>query len=132
MGRALRYLLDTHAILWWWINSPRLSAAMSRLIRDNRADVVVSAVCGWEIATKQRLKKLPELDQTVAEFLPYCADEGFDVLPISPAHALRGGSYPQSHGDPFDRVLAAQAELDGFVLVTKDEAFDDFPCMTRW
>jgi PIN domain nuclease of toxin-antitoxin system len=128
----VRLLLDTHTLLWWWNSDRRLSEPASALIGDSSATIHVSAATAWEIATKKRLGRLPELDRAVEEFLPFVQDEGFELIGISPDHALRAGSYEAAHVDPFDRLLAAQSELEDMPLVTRDPAFAAFPCETRW
>lgn len=132
MGRTLRLLLDTHVLLWWWNDDPRLGADRRALIADPGSQLVVSAVTAWEIATKVRIRKLPELSMSVQEVLPAIASQGMNLLAIEPAHAIRAGSYDAVHADPFDRILAAQSELESLPLVTRDPAFANFPCETRW
>ena len=94
--------------------------------------LLVSAASAWEIATKFRLGKLPQ-----AEVLLDTWDDALDrlkadQLPIDAAHARRAGLYAAAHRDPFDRLLAAQAEIVGVPLVTTDSAFIDFPISTIW
>jgi PIN domain nuclease of toxin-antitoxin system len=102
------------------------------MIQDRATTICVSAVTAWEVATKKRIGRLPELQRTVAEFLPFVVEEGFELIGISPTQALRAGGYEAAHADPFDRLLAAQSELEGMPLVTRDPAFAAFPCETRW
>lgn len=132
MGRSLTLLLDTHVLLWWWNEDPRLRASVRTLIVERQEKLVVSAVTAWEIATKARVKKLAELALPVQEVLPAIEAEGFELMAITPQHAIRGGSYAAAHADPFDRLLAAQSELENIPLVTRDSAFAAFPCETRW
>lgn len=128
----MRLLLDTHTLLWWWNKDKRLSASAQASILRSSNRILVSAASAWEVATKQRVSRLPELKRTVEEFLPFVEDEGFELIAISPEHAIRGGSYPAAHGDPFDRLLAAQSELEDAPLLTRDTAFEQFPCKTLW
>jgi len=127
----VRLLLDTHSLLWWWIDDRRLGAARD-IFTDAEVKLVVSAATAWEVATKVRIDKLPELATPVSEFLADVRAEGFDLLAILPEHAIRAGSYQAKHADPFDRILAAQSELEDLPLVTRDPAFAAFPCETRW
>lgn len=123
-------LLDTHALLWWATNDRRLSRKVKRLIADPRRTVVVSAVSGWEIATKVRLGKLT---WTAPESVDvYCVGQGFRQLQVTFAHAARAGSWPQDHGDPFDRMLAAQADIEGLPLATNDPRIVTFGVETIW
>ena len=108
-------LLDTHIFLWWRAADSRLSKAMRTFI--TRADrVFVSAATGWECSIKSQLGKLT-LPQTVAEGIDA---SGFIELPISVAHAERAGKLPMHHRDLFDRILVAQAELEGLPLLSVD------------
>lgn len=127
----MRLLLDTHSLLWWWNDDRRLGSARD-IFTDAEVKLVVSAATAWEVATKVRIDKLPDLATPIADFLADIRAEGFDLLAILPEHAIRAGSYPAKHADPFDRILAAQSELEGLPLVTRDPAFAAFPCETRW
>lgn len=92
----------------------------------------VSAVSAVETAIKHRIGKLPGGHELVTRFEEFMDAYGFVASPISVKHALRAGSYPGLHRDPFDRLLAAQAEMNDLVLITRDPAFAAFPCETRW
>jgi PIN domain nuclease of toxin-antitoxin system len=133
MGRRLmRLLLDTHALLWWFTDDRRLSRRARSAIGDESNDVVVSAASAWEIATKQRLGKLEGVPRAAERFGELTAQNGFSHLPVSYLHGLRAGGYACDHRDPFDRMLAAQCELDRLRLVTRDPAFDAFRTKTVW
>ena len=133
MGRPMmRLLLDTHALLWWFLDDDRLSSRVRREIADEDNDVYVSAASAWEIATKQRIGKLGGVPDATTRYGELVLANRFDHLSISHHHALRAGGYDSNHPDPFDRILAAQAELDRLRLVTSDDAFDDFPVSTLW
>ena len=115
---ADRVLLDTHTLLWWAADTKALSRKVKRLIEDDETSVYVSAASAWEIATKVRLGKLRwESPESVES---YCIGQGFDLLPITFADGERAGSWPQAHGDPFDRMLAAQAENTRMPIATND------------
>jgi PIN domain nuclease of toxin-antitoxin system len=128
----MRLLLDTHAFLWWATDDTRLTPIARQAISDERHTVFVSAASAWEVATKARLGKLPGFARVLAQWLPLVAAEGFSGLPVDPRHALRAGNYDVDHADPFDRMLAAQAELEGLNLVTADPALQRFPVRTLW
>lgn len=128
----MRLLLDTHALLWWFTDDDRLSAAAKSAIADEGNEVFVSAASAWEVATKQRLGKLKGVPQVAERFAELVDADGFTHLPITHRHSLRAGSYTHEHRDPFDRVLAAQAELDVLVLVTRDPALSGFPVRALW
>ena len=128
----MKLLLDTHALLWWFVNDRRLSASARAAILNEQNEIHVSAVNAWEIATKDRLGKLPEAKEAAPRFMDMVAADGFHFLSLSCEHGLRAGAYASSHGDPFDRMLAAQAEIEGLLLVTRDPAFRDFPVKVLW
>ncbi|THF56193.1 type II toxin-antitoxin system VapC family toxin [Pseudothauera rhizosphaerae] len=128
----MNLLFDTHALLWWFTDDPRLSAGARRAIADESNAVFVSAASAWEIATKHRLGKLDEATEAITRFGELVAADGFEHLPITHLHAQRAGSYRVDHRDPFDRMLAAQSELDGLALVTIDPAFKLFGTEVVW
>ena len=92
----------------------------------------VSAASGWEIATKVRLGKLPVANELLEDPHELLAAQGFQLLPITLLHGLHAGGYTLGHRDPFDRLLAAQAELSGLTLVSLDPALRAFPCCLLW
>ena len=132
MSGGNAYLLDSHALLWWWFDPDRLSGAVRDLLSDPATPVLVSAASGWELSLKHHQSKLPELSGTIDDLPGLLRADGFEALPISLAHGLRAGAYSQAHRDPFDRMLAAQAELDRLVLLTADPQLATFPCQTLW
>lgn len=113
----MNLLLDTHVLIWW-DEGRRLSAAARRAIAD-ADDVYVSAASAWEVAIKTALGRLRP-SRTVEQAV---SDSGFRELPVSFRHAARVATLPRHHGDPFDRLLVAQAEEEGLVLVSRDPAF---------
>ena len=127
-----RLLLDTHAFLWWLRDSPKLSVVARDAILREENELVVSAVTAWEAALKFRLGRLPEAEIITTSFYLLLKQEGMRQLSLTPRHGIRAASYTASHADPFDRMLAAQAELEGMVLVTRDKAFAGFPIRTLW
>jgi PIN domain nuclease of toxin-antitoxin system len=132
MSNGASYLLDSHALLWWWFDPDRLSTAVRELLSDPDTPVRVSAASFWELSLKHHQGKLPELSDAIADLPGLLQADGFEALPISLAHGLRAGGYSQPHRDPFDRMLAAQAELDRLVLLTADPQLSTFPCQTLW
>lgn len=86
----------------------------------------------WELSIKHHQGKVPELQQAIADLPGLLQADGFEALPIHPSHALRAGAYSQPHRDPFDRMLAAQAEVERLVLVSADPQLAAFPCQVLW
>lgn len=128
----MKLLLDTHALLWWWTDDPKLSSSSRQAIADEENQVLVSAASAWEIATKHRLGKLPHAAQALERFNELVTADGFEHLPISYLHSLKAGAYSSEHRDPFDRMLAAQADQEKAVLVTLDPVFAGFQCRVLW
>lgn len=92
----------------------------------------VSAVSGFELATKFRIGKLPEAHALVQDFDKFVRGLGFRLLPLTSEHAVRAGSFPANHRDPFDRFLAAQAQVEGLVLLSIDTQLDQFGIRRLW
>lgn len=128
----MRVLVDTHAFFWWLKGDRRLSATALRAIDDAGNEVLISAVIPWELATKTRIGKWPEGRSVVEDLDLLIEQRGLQALPISLAHARRAGLLPGNHRDPFDRLLAAQSELEGAPLVTADPAFSSFGVVILW
>ncbi len=115
----MRMLLDSHVLLWWFADDPKLANGIRRKIVDSETGVFVSAASVWEIAIKQRLGKLDAPDNLVE------AIEASDFVPlaINFVHSTLAARLPLHHDDPFDRMLIAQALSEGLVLVTSDRRF---------
>lgn len=120
-------LLDTHVVLWWRDDSARISIPVRRAIAS--ADLVwVSAASAWEVALKLGLGKI-----TLAEpFAGMVADSEFTELPVAFTHAERFAALPQHHRDPFDRMLVAQAQVEGATLVTHDRQMKPYDVPVVW
>jgi PIN domain nuclease of toxin-antitoxin system len=127
----MRLLLDTHALLWWFQDS-RLSIPAKRAIADPDNDVFVSSASAWEIASKQRAGKLLDAPAADRFFAAVANDPRYQQLPITVPHALLAGSFPYTHRDPFDRMLCAQAQIEGLTLVTIDPLLAGFGIPTLW
>lgn len=125
-------LLDTHALLWWFTDDARLSAPARTAIADESNAILVSAASAWEIATKTRLGKLEGISGAASRYSELVEADGFVHLPMTHLHALRAGALPQPHRDPFDRMLAAQSEIESLALVTRDPVFESFRTATLW
>lgn len=128
----MKLLLDTHTFLWRAVGSPRLSQRANDAIDDRSNAVFVSAASAWEVSTKHRLGKLPEGEAILLRFSATIGDLRAKPIAMSIEHSLLAGSFTMNHRDPFDRMLAAQAALDGAVIVTMDPAFETFPVTTLW
>lgn len=121
-----RILLDTHTILWWLADDPRLGSSARSVIGDERNEAFVSAATAWEISIKRSLGKL-EAPEDLGAIIE---DEGFSPLPISFFHGERAGALVALHRDPFDRMLIAQAQAEGLELVTADTRLAEYGVRT--
>jgi PIN domain nuclease of toxin-antitoxin system len=128
----MRVLLDTHTLIWATINPSRLSPDAVATIADTTTDVFVSAVSAWEIATKVRLRKLPEAASLELRFLEAIDDAGYMLLSIDAETALRAARLVGNHRDPFDRILAAHAIALDIPIVSKDAKLDVFSVRRIW
>lgn len=121
----MNLLLDTHVLLWWLADA-ELDDDARAAIADPDHLVVVSAASIWEIAIKRQLGTLDAPDDAPDAV----ATSGFDALDITLAHAQAAGALPMHHRDPFDRMLVAQARLEGLVVVTRDPVLADYDVET--
>jgi PIN domain nuclease of toxin-antitoxin system len=125
-------LLDTHALLFWVYEPSRLGAAALRALADRGNEVFWSVASSWEVAIKAGLGRL-ELDGPVSEVIPAeLLRHGFTLLPIDHAHVLSVGALPRLHGDPFDRLLVAQALAEDLSLVTGDSRMAAYGVRVTW
>jgi PIN domain nuclease of toxin-antitoxin system len=124
----LKLLIDSHALLWHVLDDPRLGPVPTEAIEAADAEVLVSIASLWEIAIKSALGKL-----NVPDDLPERVHAlGFELLPITAEHAWHVRELPHHHGDPFDRVLIAQAQAESLSIVTADPAFADYDVTVIW
>lgn len=122
----MKLLLDTHLLLWAAGAPDRLPAAAHALLEDPQTEPVFSAASLWEIAIKQGLGRADFLvDARVLR--RGLLDNGYQELSITSAHAVFWGSLPPLHKDPFDRILVAQATVEGIVLLTADPLVAQYP-----
>lgn len=128
----MRYLLDTHTLLWLAYEDERLSPRVARIFQQRSNEIVVSAASAWEIATKHRLGKLSVAGTLVENFIARVTAAGMTFLSISVEHALRAGRMPGEHRDPFDRMLAAQAVHEDMPILSNDLCFDSFSVRRIW
>jgi PIN domain nuclease of toxin-antitoxin system len=118
----MKLLLDTHVLLWYLAEDPTLPENIRSVIVDSGNHVFVSAASGWEIAIKKALGKL-EAPDDLHEAISICR---FEPLSITLVHAIKAGSLPRYHDDPFDRMLIAQSILEGCTLVTRDHRINAY------
>jgi len=128
----LKLLLDTHAFLWFVLDDAKLKPAARGLISDPLNRVLLSPASYWEIAIKVSLGKY-RLPGDFGSFMDAeIARNNFEILPITLAHASIVATLPLHHGDPFDRMLIAQAIADDLPIASADVSFDAYPVTRYW
>jgi PIN domain nuclease of toxin-antitoxin system len=131
-GTRLNLLLDTHAFLWWIAGDAALSRTGRAAVADEGNAVFVSAATAWEITTKFRIGELPGVAAIVADLAAVLDAQGFKPLPISFGHGQMAGALPGPLRDPFDRMLIAQAMLEGMALVSNQAGFGAYGVRRLW
>ena len=128
----MRFLLDTHALLWMLLEPKRLSRRVHKLLSVPETEAIVSSATAWEIATKHRLGKLEHAEDLVRGYTQHLRTAMVSELPMTTHHALLAGNFRNAHKDPFDRILAAQSILEQLPLISNDSAFAEFPITLVW
>jgi PIN domain nuclease of toxin-antitoxin system len=125
-------LLDTHALLWFVLNDPRLTATARAAIVDPANDVLVSPATYWEIAIKISTQKY-SISEPYETFMNRAIQgNNLEILPIEPRHTAPLTTLPYHHRDPFDWFLIAQAIVEGVPVVGADSVFDLYPIQRMW
>ena len=128
----MKLLLDTCSFIWFLADSPQLSAKARAAILDPANSVYLSAVSAWEIGRKYAKGDL-ELPGRPESLIPQVrTDSGILSLPLSEEEAISAEKLPILHKDPFDRMIIAQALVQGMVIVTPDRAFEPYPVRLLW
>ena len=128
----MKYLLDTHAFLWWIGDDPSLSKKARSIISDEKNEIYLSAVSVWEIAIKSRAGRLEfreELDSFVEQHI---RENAFLPLPITLSHSAKVRLLSNSHRDPFDQMLAAQSLVEEMPLISIDKKINSFGAKVVW
>jgi PIN domain nuclease of toxin-antitoxin system len=128
----VKLLLDTHALFWWLIDEAQLSPTAYAAIKARGKEVHVSVATAWEMAIKVGRGRWPDAEPLVANFEAHISVNGFDLLSITVAHVRAAGLMQAAHRDPFDRLLAAQAQIEGLTLVTADAKVHSLGAAWLW
>lgn len=128
----MKLLLDTHALLWFALNDPQLSATAASLINDPSNEKLVSPARYWEIAIKISIRKYA-LSKPYEHFMHEAIDQnGFSYLHVLPKHTAVLTALPFHHKDPFDRLLVAQALVENIVIISNDSMLDSYGITRLW
>ena len=128
----MRAILDTHVFLWWVLDVPRLSVEARSILQDGANELLFSTASAYELTIKAQSGRL-SLPEPPDSYVPNrLAANAFESLSIELAHALRAGSLPSIHRDPFDRMLVAQAQIEGLPILTADPAIGRYDVETIW
>ena len=124
----MRVLPDTHALIWWLEDDPKLGPKARAAMES--AHVFVSTASAWEMSIKNSIGRL-DFDEPLEDWLPREMKlNGFQSLYVSLEHAIQAGQLPGHHHDPFDRMLIAQARLEGLTLITADSKVTAYQVVT--
>jgi len=126
------YLLDTAVFLWNFVDPGRLNRQVLHLFENPQNGVFLSSVTSWEIGIKFASGKLQLPENPRAYIAKRMTPAGLLPLPMTHEHALAAGELPKLHTDPFDRMLVAQAQTEGMVLITSDRQLLKYPVETLW
>ncbi len=128
----MKLLLDTHVLIWWSLDSVKLTKKIYELLTDPDNTLVVSIASIWEMQVKVQLGKL-DLDKKVSELIAHQQQvNNLEVLPIDPAHVYALENLPNEHRDPFDRIIIAQSIVEAIPLLSADKVFARYPVERIW
>ena len=128
----MRYLLDTHTLLWYIDGNAQLPDNVGSIVTDKKNLCFFSVASIWEMSIKISLQKL-QLKFSLEELLAYLSKNSISILEINPTHTITLLNMPFIHRDPFDRMLIAQAKTENLALITKDNHIKQYPDIkTLW
>lgn len=127
----MSFLLDTHALLWFFNGDQRLPPQVISLITENKSPILISHATLWEIAIKMSIGKL-KLDITFEQLIVASMQSGFRLLPLTIKDIMVVLDLPFHHRDPFDRMLVAQAIGSDVTIITTDNYIPQYPVKTFW
>ena len=123
----MRVLIDTHYVLWSALNSTRMEPWARKLIADLNNEILVSAASVYEISLKFRYGKIPEAVEFESDLIVNIEDRlGYMLLPLEPESMMRAARFEDSHADPFDRMIAAQAIQNNLPILSADAKLEAF------
>lgn len=128
----MNYLIDTHVFIWMNDDLSNLTSTVQNLVSDEANTLILSVVSVWEIQIKLKVGKFT-FKRSISEMLTLVQKQNqVEILPVSLPHVLRIADLPLHHKDPFDRLLIAQAIVEGYTLISKDDIFEQYPVSVLW
>ncbi|MCL2248930.1 MAG: type II toxin-antitoxin system VapC family toxin [Oscillospiraceae bacterium] len=129
----LKYLLDTHTLLWAVRDDTKLGNSAREVLSDINTQIFVSAVSAYEIMYKHHLGKMQDFKDIADDYFNVIEQLSVVELPINMRHAHFAGTINWTHRDPFDRLLVAQAHVENMIMITDDTAIKSLPWVnTLW
>jgi PIN domain nuclease of toxin-antitoxin system len=128
----MRLLIDSHAIIWWMTDDPRLSPMARKALGSSQHERFLSLASLWELSLKVAAGRLQGIGSTMDNLRQASAKQAIEILPITYEHILRVESLPLHHADPFDRLLVAQALEEGLTILTADRTLSRHPVSILW
>ncbi len=128
----MRYLLDTHAFLWFVLDDKRISTKAKSIIKDSKNEIYFSAASAWEIAIKTKLDRLKIKGDLESFIIEQLSTNSFVPLSITISHSLYTERLPQFHKDPFDRIIIAQSKIEKLSLISKDKNIKKYKVPIVW
>ena len=128
----MKYLLDTHAFLWFVSEDNRLSSKAQSIIKNSRNDIYFSAVSAWEMSIKIRLGRLSIEEELEPFIIKQLSENNFSTLSITIFHSIYTSKLPEIHKDPFDRMIIAQSKVENMSLISKDKNIKKYKVPVVW
>jgi PIN domain nuclease of toxin-antitoxin system len=128
----MKLLLDTHAFLWWESDPHLLSAAALAAFRNPGAELLLSVASAWEMQIKRQIGKLKLLRPLADVIADQQTNTSLRLVPVTFDHVLELDQLPLAHRDPFDRMLVAQARVEGATILSADAVFARYPVPVVW
>ncbi len=128
----MKYLLDTHAFLWFVSDDNRLSSKAKSIIKNNKNEIYFSAVSAWELSIKSSLRRLTIKEELEPFIVKQLAENNFSTLSITIFHSIYTSKLPEIHKDPFDRMLIAQSNVEKISLISKDKDIKKYKVQIVW
>ena len=128
----MKYLLDTHAFLWFVTDDDKLSSNARSIIKNSNNEVYFSAASAWEMSIKVRLGRLTIEEDLEPFIIKQLAENNFSTLSITIFHSIYTSKLPEIHKDPFDRMIVAQSQVEDMPLISKDKNIKKYKVPVVW